>query len=73
MSDFRKNLHLAYKKKMCNILFQFTADLLHNMQEFSKEPEEWVKNWVNKNFLPMGDFSREDAVKEIDAWQEEIR
>lgn len=62
-------MHVTYKKKMCDILSQYTIDLRDDVDEFSKDPKEWIKSWVDKNCLPMGDFSREDAVKEIDAWQ----
>jgi hypothetical protein len=68
MSDFRKQMHVAYKKKMLDILGQYTLSLLSNYEQFSKDPEEWAKKWINANCLPMGDFSKKDALKEINGW-----
>ncbi len=70
MNEFRKQLHTAYKEKLSNILLSYSVDLFENIAEFTENPELFCHIWVNRNCLPMGDCSREEAIKEIDAWQE---
>lgn len=71
MNDFRKQMHLAHKKKLCNIIAQFTEYFLEDIDSFVVNPDHFITDWVNKNCLPMGDFSKEDAIKEINGWQSE--
>ena len=71
MSDFRKNMHIQYKKTLCNIIVKFLSSLGENMEVFSIDPEAFIATWVDSNCLPMGDFSKEEAMKELDAWQGE--
>ena len=69
MNDFRKNMHVAYKRKIAEILMKYTKDVIDNINEFEKDHTIFIEKWVNRNCLPMGDFSKEDALKEIEEWQ----
>lgn len=74
MSNLRKNLHLAYKEKMVEVILSFMDDVskdevcekLINYDDFRK----YTINWVNANSLPMGDFDKDQAIKEIEEWSE---
>lgn len=68
MSDFRKQMHLAYKKKLAGIILQFLGDLEKKTDEFSIDPIIYVAKWVDSNCLPMGDFNKEEIIKEIEEW-----
>lgn len=69
MNDFRKQIHVQYKKQLANIILQFLGSLDEGIDEFSNGPEVFVEKWVDSNCLPMGDFSKEDAFKEMEEWQ----
>lgn len=70
MQDLRKQLHEAFKERLSQILIQYSLDLFDNIHEFTESPSEFCQKWVESNCQPMGEFSREEAIKEIDAWQE---
>lgn len=72
MNDFRKKMHVAYKKRLANIIMQFMASLYDEkkLEEFQEDPENIVAKWLDSNMLPMGDFSKEDAIKEMEEWQQ---
>lgn len=69
MNEFRKNLHVAYKKNIGNIIAKFLFDLAIDEKGFQEDPKLFIENWIDRNCLPMGDFSKEDAIREIEAWQ----
>ncbi len=69
MSNFRKKMHIAYKKKTYNIITSFLVDASKDFEEFEKGAENYIEKWIDSNCLPMGDFSKEDALKEIEEWQ----
>lgn len=71
MNDFRKNMHLEYKKRLAIIIMKFLSSLDSNeiLKEFEEDPENIINRWIDRNCLPMGDFSKEDAIKEIEEWQ----
>lgn len=68
MNDFRKEMHVAYKKNLANIIWRFLFSIQENDKEFEKDPRPFIEKWINSNCLPMGDFSKEDAIKEIEGW-----
>lgn len=68
MNDFRNKMHVQYKKKLYNIILSFVHDV--DPDEFEADYKLFIERWIDRNCLPMGDFSKEDAVKEIEAWQE---
>ena len=68
MSDFRKKMHIAYKQELFFIILRCVAEIFEDVHDFRKDPEEWIRNWINKNCLPQGDFSPEEAIKEIEKW-----
>jgi len=68
MGDFRKQMHIAYKKNLLDILGQYTLALFLDFEEYSKDPKQWTIKWIDSNCLPMGDFSKEDAIKEMNTW-----
>jgi hypothetical protein len=70
MKDFRKQMHIAYKKTLFDIIHRYLSELGESEEEYVSDPELHLMNWINRNCLPMGDFSKEDAIKEIDAWKE---
>jgi len=70
MNEFRKNMHVAYKKKLSGIILMFVKSVDDDIAGFAKDPISFVEKWVDGNCLPMGDFSKEDAIKEMEAWQE---
>lgn len=69
MTDFRKQMHITYKKKLASILSQYTVYLFENLIQFNIDPELFIASWVDSNCLPMGDFDKEKAIKEIEEWQ----
>lgn len=70
MNDFRKKMHIGFKQRLVSIITQFLGDLDENIEEFAKDPEKYIVDWVNANCLPMGDFDKEAAIKEIEGWSE---
>ncbi len=68
MSDFRKNMHVQFKKQLSGIMLSYSIEMIENIEEFAKEPEQFIADWINRNCLPMGDFNEEDAIKEIKEW-----
>ena len=74
MSNLRKNLHLAYKEKLVDIILEFTHDVSEDSVVDTLENFEALKkytvDWVNAHWLPMGDFDKEQAIKEIEGWSE---
>lgn len=69
MTDFRKKMHIAYKQKLVSILSNYTVDLFESIEQFNVDPELFITQWIDRNCLPMGDFCKEDAIKEIEEWQ----
>lgn len=72
MSDFRKDMHIAYKKKLASIIFKYINELGETDMDFNEYisyPKLHIEKWVDASCLPMGDFSKEDALKEIEEWQ----
>ena len=72
MNDFRKNMHIAYEKKLFEVIYRYMCELgetEEDLQKYTHDPKSHLENWIDRNCLPMGDFSKEDAIKEIDAWQ----
>lgn len=73
MSDFRKQIHVAYKKKLCEIVLRYIGELAENENEWKEylmNPKLHIERWIDRHCLPMGDFSKEDAIKEMETWQE---
>lgn len=70
MSNLRKNLHLAYKKQLSLIIMKCMNDISESSKEFEENPILFVEKWVDANCLPMGDFDKEKAIKEIEEWGE---
>ena len=68
MNDFRKQMHIAYKKKLLDIIFNVLDAIGDNGEEFEKNPGLFVQKWLDSNCLPMGDFDKEKAIKEIEEW-----
>jgi hypothetical protein len=69
MDDFRKKMHVAYKKKIAQIICDFLDDLNDaTKQENLPLNYAYIIEWVNTNCLPMGDFDKEKAMKEIQEW-----
>lgn len=66
--DFRKKMHVAYKKKLADIIWMFICSL-EDEDGFDQDPKGFVERWVDSVCLPMGDFSKEDAIKQIEEWQ----
>lgn len=71
MNDFRKQMHIVYKQKMAEIIDRFLRDAIEDGDKVF-EPSIWayIVAWVDKNCLPMGDFDKEKAMKEIEEWSE---
>jgi len=72
MNDFRKQMHIQYKKTLCNIISRYISELGESNQdlnEYISSPKLHLEKWIDRNCLPMGDFSKEEAIKEIEGWQ----
>ena len=65
-SDFRKNMHIAYKLKVVEIIQRFIFDL-NNIEDHELR-NEFILKWVDRNCLAMGDFDKERAMQEIEEW-----
>lgn len=73
MNDFRKQMHVQYKKTLCNIISRYIHEIgktTEDFIEYSANPDFHLEQWIDRNCLPMGDFSKEDAIKEIEEWTE---
>lgn len=62
MDEFRKNLHVAYKQILMEMIILFLEDLgsdenVKNLNE-PEDLRQFITNWVNQNCLPMGDFDK---------------
>jgi len=68
MDDFRKKMHVAYKNQLSLIILRCLNDISDSPKEFEENPILYVERWVDANCLPMGDFDKEKAVKEIEEW-----
>ncbi len=72
MNEFRKNMHILFKKNIYKIINKYINELVEteeNFQKYISDPKSHLENWIDRNCLPMGDFSKEDAIKEIEEWQ----
>lgn len=69
MDDFRKNMHLAFKTRVVEMITKFLIDFHEEVEQGSQiDAYEYIVNWVNANCLPIGDFDKEKAIKEIEEW-----
>lgn len=68
MEEFRKKLHVEYKNKLVTILMLYITNLSDESEIFLKDPRQYTVDWVNKHCSPMGDFDKEQAIKEIEEW-----
>ena len=72
MNDFRKNLYLAFKARTVELILSCLDDLSVNEDidklENGLQLRKYVTKWVDSNCLPMGDFDKERALKEIEEW-----
>lgn len=72
MSDFRKQMHVAYKLKLAEIIDRFLSDCAEDGEKaFEPSTDEYISKWIDRNCLPMGDFSMQDAIKEMEEWQKD--
>lgn len=69
MNNLRKQMHVKYKETIFNMIIQFIIESNNNSALFRAAPEMFIKNWIDRNCLPIGDFSKEDVIKEMEAWQ----
>lgn len=67
MKNLREKLHEAYKEKLSHIIFDcmFSA----KDKSFEKDPMQWIRNWIDEQCSPMGDFDEDKAIKEIKSWK----
>jgi hypothetical protein len=68
MSNFRKKMHVEYKKKLYDIIVSFVQEI--DEDEFVTDYKSFIERWIDRKCLPMGDFSKEDAIKEVEGWHD---